>query len=113
MEGSRVAGHAWCAGLLDTTHQSQNKPRLHARYTNHNQHLSTGKIQEPSRREENAGAQHEGQEGAPHLHKLLTRHRWAQELGKVGKLMPLELLMEFDDELQVLGAEAWHHAGLG
>ena len=41
-----------------------------------------------------------------YLHKLLSRHSWAQELGKVGKLLPLELLMKLDDELQILGAEA-------
>ena len=47
-----------------------------------------------------------------YLHKLLTRHSWAQKLGKVGKLLPLELLMEYDDELQILGTEAGNQAVL-
>ena len=47
-----------------------------------------------------------------YLHKLLSRHSWAQELGKVGKLLPPELLMELDDELQILGAEARDQARL-
>lgn len=41
-----------------------------------------------------------------HLHEAISRDCRAQEVYKVGELAALELLMEFDDELQVLGAEA-------
>ncbi len=47
-----------------------------------------------------------------YLHKFLSRYSWAQELGKVGKLLPLELLMKLFDELQILGTEARHQAVL-
>ena len=47
-----------------------------------------------------------------YLHKLLSRHSWAQELGKVGKLLPLKLLMKLDNELQILGTEARDQAVL-
>ena len=41
-----------------------------------------------------------------HLHKLMRRHGRAQGVRKVGTLAACELLMEPDDELEVLGAEA-------